>query len=386
MKYGYIIVLAVILIGGLLLLENIRPSSIENIDGQGEVDMSNKLNRPNEIERIEDGSYKSENMEEIYLAGGCFWGVEGYMDRIEGVVSATSGYANGNTSKPSYEDVIGKNTGHAETVQVIYDPEKTDLVNILLYYFKVIDPTVLNRQGNDRGTQYRTGIYYTDDSQIEIIEKMIEEEQKRYNKPIVTEIEALDNFYIAEDYHQDYLAKNPGGYCHIDLNLADEGVERPDLSFGNNPNMKKSLYTKPSDEEIKEKLTSSQYKITQEGGTEMAFSHEYNDLNDKGIYVDIVSGEPLFSSQDKYDAGCGWPSFTKPIDEGVINEYKDNSFGMIRTEVKSKFGDSHLGHLFTDGPKDKGGLRYCINGESLRFIAYEDMEAEGYGDLKKIFD
>ena len=182
------------------------------------------------------------------------------------------------------------------------------------------------------------------------------------------------------------MAKNPAGYCHINLNLADEDIDRPDLSFESNTSMKENIYSKPSDEEIKEKLTSSQYKVTQKGGTEMAYSHEYNDLDDKGIYVDIVTGEPLFSSQDKYDAGCGWPSFTKPIAEDVINEYKDNSFGMARTEVKSKTGDSHLGHLFPDGPKDQGGLRYCINGESLRFVAYEDMETEGYGDLKKIFD
>jgi peptide methionine sulfoxide reductase msrA/msrB len=367
-------------------LQNNRPSGVENIDGQGGGEMANNMERPGEIERLNNTVYKMEDMEEIYLAGGCFWGVEGYMDRIDGVVDATSGYANGTTSKPSYEEVIRNNTGHAETVQVVYDPEKTDLVNILLYYFKVIDPTVLNRQGNDRGTQYRTGIYYTDESQREIIEKMIEEEQKKYKKPIVTEVEALDNFYIAEDYHQDYLAKNPAGYCHINLNLADEDIDRPDLSFESNTSMKENIYSKPSDEEIKEKLTSSQYKVTQKGGTEMAYSHEYNDLDDKGIYVDIVTGEPLFSSQDKYDAGCGWPSFTKPIAEDVINEYKDNSFGMARTEVKSKTGDSHLGHLFPDGPKDQGGLRYCINGESLRFVAYEDMETEGYGDLKKIFD
>ena len=380
MKYGYIIILAIVIIGGFYLFGTNKPSHLENLDKKDEIEM------PYEIERLEDKSYNEEDVEEIYLAGGCFWGVEGYMDRIEGVIAATSGYGNGNTPNPSYEDVIRRKTGHAETVQVIYDPEKTDLVNILLYYFKVIDPTVLNRQGNDIGIQYRTGIYYTNDSQRDIIEMMIAEEQKKYNKPIVTEIQSIKNFYIAEEYHQNYLEKNPGGYCHIDLNLADEEIERPDLLFENNPSIKDNLYKKPSEEELKEKLTPSQYDITQKGGTEIAFTHEYNDLNDKGIYVDIVTGEPLFSSQDKYDAGCGWPSFTKPIDGNVIKEYKDISFGMVRTEVKSKEGDSHLGHLFPDGPKDKGGIRYCINGGSLRFVPFDEMKAEGYEKLMYIFD
>ena len=354
----------------------------DNIGGNQDIE------RPKEIERPEKTNYNLEDLEEIYLAGGCFWGVEGYMDRIDGVLDVTSGYANGNTSNPSYEDVIRKDTGHAETVQVIYDPQETDLVNILLYYFKVIDPTILNRQGNDRGTQYRTGIYYTDDSQKPIIDKMIEEEQKKYNKPIVTEVQPLDNFYIAEEYHQDYLKKNPGGYCHINLNLADEEIERPDLNFDfdKDESSDEKVYTKPSEEELKKKLTKSQYDITQKGATERPFTHEYNDLEEKGIYVDIVTGEPLFSSEDKYDAGCGWPSFTKPIDEDVVKEYKDNSLGMSRIEVKSKSGDSHLGHVFPDGPRDKGGLRYCINGDSLRFVPYDKMEEEGYGDLKKIFD
>lgn len=172
--------------------------------------------------------YNEEDVETIYLAGGCFWGVEAYMERIEGVVHASSGYANGNTANPTYEDVIYRNTNHAETVEVKFDPKKTDLTNILLYYFKVIDPTVLNRQGNDRGTQYRTGIYYTKDSQIEVIEKIVAKEQEKYKKPIVVEVLPIDNYYIAEEYHQDYLKKNPNGYCHINLDEAYEGIERDD--------------------------------------------------------------------------------------------------------------------------------------------------------------
>lgn len=309
------------------------------------------------------------------------WGVEGYFERVDGVIDVTSGYANGNTENPSYEDLIYKNTGHAEAVHVIYDPEKTDLTNVLLYYFKVIDPTVLNRQGPDKGTQYRTGIYFTDLEQVKIINAIIENEQKKYKKPIVVEVEPIENYYLAEDYHQDYLEKNPSGYCHIDLDLVDEGIERPDLSFPESED--KNLYTKPSDEEIKEKLNKLQYDVTQNGGTERAFSHEYNDLEEKGIYVDIVTGEPLFSSKDKYDAGCGWPSFTRTIEGVGIIEKEDKSLGMKRIEVKSQIGDSHLGHLFNDGPKEEGGMRYCINGNSLRFIPYDEMEEQGYGEWMK---
>lgn len=319
-------------------------------------------------------------MEVIYLAGGCFWGVEGYMKRVEGVVDAISGYANGHTANPTYEEVVKGDTNHAETVEVRYDPAKTDLINILLYYFKVIDPTSLNRQGNDIGTQYRTGIFYTNETQLGIIEDVIKQEQKKYKKEIVVDVAPLKGFYKAEDYHQDYLAKNPSGYCHIDLSLAKEGIDRGEFT---NKNQK---YVKPSDQIIRQRLTKEQYHVTQNAGTERPYTHEYNDLDDKGIYVDIVTGEPLFSSEDKYDAGCGWPSFTRSIEKGIINEYEDHSLGMKRVEVKSKIGDSHLGHVFPDGPREAGGMRYCINGNALRFIPLEKMEQEGYGYLMKILE
>lgn len=363
MKIKYIALTLIVLIGIVVFI---------NFYGE-----KNKVGEKLEVTPVED--YHEDDIEEIYLAGGCFWGVEEYFERIEGVIDATSGYANGDTENPTYEDVIYKNTNHAETVHVKYDSKRTDLTNILLYYFKVIDPTVLNRQGPDIGAQYRTGIYYTDEKQLETIKRIIEKEQKKYKKTIVVEVKPLENYYLAEDYHQDYLKNNPRGYCHIDLNLADEEIDRENLL----PQDK--LYIKPSDEEIRQKLNKDQYDITQKGDTERPFTHEYNDLEDKGIYVDIVTGEPLFSSQDKYDAGCGWPSFTKPIDNN-IKETPDNSLGMKRTEVKSKIGNSHLGHLFEDGPKEKGGLRYCINGDSLEFIPYEKMEEEGYEYLIKIFD
>ncbi|NLI89930.1 MAG: peptide-methionine (R)-S-oxide reductase MsrB [Epulopiscium sp.] len=315
--------------------------------------------------------YTEDNIETIYLAGGCFWGVEAYMKRIRGVVSAISGYANGNTENPTYEEVIHNNTNHAETVEIKYDKNKIDLASLLLYYFKIIDPTSLNKQGNDIGTQYRVGIFYINNNQLEIINQLVKKEQKKYKKEFVLEVLPLENFYKAEDYHQDYLAKNPNGYCHVDLSLADEDIE--------------NIYIRPSDREIKERLTKDQYEITQNAGTEMPFTHEYNDLDEEGIYVDIVTGQPLFSSQDKYDAGCGWPSFTKPIDMEVIKEKPDHSRNMVRTEVLSESGDSHLGHVFEDGPRDQGGLRYCINGAALRFVALEDMEEEGYGYLMKLF-
>ncbi len=313
-------------------------------------------------------------MKEIYLAGGCFWGLEEYMSRLHGVFDVTSGYANGNTENPTYEQVCHQNTGHAETVHVRYDSEEVDLKTLLQYYFRVIDPTSLNKQGNDRGSQYRTGIYYIHDDQIPIIQEVIDEEQKKYEKPIVVEVEPLKHYFLAEEYHQDYLKKNPNGYCHIDMSLADDII------------IPENLYQKPSEEEIKNTLSPIQYEVTQENGTERPFTHEYWDQFAKGIYVDVVTGEPLFLSTDKFESSCGWPSFAKPIDQDVIQYVDDKTFNMIRTEVRSRIGDSHLGHVFDDGPRALGGLRYCINGSSLKFIPYEEMDQEGYGYLLKLFN
>lgn len=377
MKGKNILIISFILVGVLVLMF-IFPNVLKNQGVKQDIVKNN-------INSSLDKNYSGEDFEEIYLAGGCFWGVEEYMERIKGVIDVTSGYANGNTENPSYEDVLYKNTGHAETVHVKYDPEVIDFEGILLYYFKVINPTSLNKQGNDVGSQYRTGIYYVDENQLEIIEKVIEKEQENHKNEIVVEVQPIDNYYLAEEYHQDYLKKNPNGYCHIDLDLAEEELERDDLSIVTSK-IDKDLYEKPSEKEIKEKLEKSEYNITQKGDTEMAYTHEYNDLYEKGIYVDIVTGEPLFSSDDKYDAGCGWPSFTKPIDSQVVKNKEDKSLGMTRIEIKSRVGDSHLGHVFNDGPIEEGGLRYCVNGGSLRFVAYEDMENEGYGYLMDIFE
>lgn len=316
--------------------------------------------------------YDKSDLKTIYLAGGCFWGLEAYMERIYGVAEAISGYANGSTENPTYEDVSRKNTGHAETLKVQYDPKRVSLDDLLDYYLQVIDPTSLNKQGNDVGTQYRTGIYFTDEKDREIIEKKLEDEQKKYKDKIVVEVEKLSNFYEAEAYHQDYLDKNPYGYCHIDLRKANEII------------INKEKYKKPSDDLLRKRLTNIQYNVTQKSDTEQPFSNKYWNSEKKGIYVDIVTGEPLFVSSDKFNSGCGWPSFSKPISKDVVKYSGDNSYNMDRVEVRSRSGDSHLGHVFEDGPKESGGLRYCINGAALRFVPLEDMDKEGYGYLKHL--
>ena len=317
--------------------------------------------------------YKNSRYKEIYLAGGCFWGVQAYIDRIDGVEYTNVGYANGKSEQTDYNSI--KKTGHAETVYVVYDPEKITLGELLGYYYGIIDPTSLNKQGNDQGTQYRSGIYYVDEEDRKIIESVTAEEQAKYSEKIVTEIKPLENYVLAEDYHQDYLEKNPGGYCHIDLSKIPR--EKPKV----NP----EDYPKPSIEEIKKKLTDLQFSITQESSTEYPFQNEYWNNKESGLYVDIVTGEPLFLSMDKYDSGTGWPSFTRPIQWDVVTYYIDESGGMQRIEVRSRSGDSHLGHLFYDGPVEEGGLRYCINSGALDFIQFDELKDRGYEKFKVLF-
>lgn len=324
------------------------------------------------------GNGKPINTQTIYLAGGCFWGLEAYFERVDGVVDAVSGYANGKTNNPTYQQVIA-GSGHAETVKVTFDKDKVDLDTILQYYFRVIDPTSLNKQGNDKGIQYRTGIYYTNPNDKPIIAKALNDLQKNYNAPLHVENLPLTNFSEAESYHQDYLTKNPNGYCHIDISLADDKIVKltPANTLDEALNPKRyANYDKNLSH-----LNQKQRHITQEAGTERAFSHAYDHLFDKGIYVDIVSGEPLFLSNDKYDSGCGWPSFVKPISDAVITTHDDNSYNMHRTEVRSRVANSHLGHVFNDGPKERGGLRYCINGDALAFIPLDKMASQGYHAL-----
>ncbi len=320
-----------------------------------------------------DALIEEKNLSTIYLAGGCFWGVEEYMSRIPGVYDVKSGYANGTTENPSYEEVIYNDTGHAETVRVVYDPKQLDLEVLLNKFFDVVDPTSLNKQGNDVGTQYRSGIYYTNSSDKTVIDSVIAGLEQTYDEEIVVEVLPLDNFYDAEDYHQDYLQKNPNGYCHINLTTAtDEEIVDSD-------------FYKLPEGDLKEILSDQEYDVTQNEGTERSFSHELNDNKEVGIYVDVVTGEPLFLSTDKYNSGTGWPSFTKPIAPEVIVENEDDNlrFGI---EVKSRAGLSHLGHVFDDGPDSEGGLRYCINGVALRFVGYNDMVKEGYGYLQHLLE
>ncbi len=337
-------------------------------------------NKEAQVTRTVDPNINVENLKEIHFAGGCFWGVEEYFSRVPGVYDVVSGYANGNTENPSYEEVCYKNTGHAETVKISYDPNIVSLKTLTEHLFKIINPTLKNRQGNDVGSQYRTGVYYTDESDQPVIQEVFTTEQQKYDQPIVTELKPLENFYEAEDYHQDYLQKNPDGYCHVDFSSLD------DLNETASVKVDPSKYSKPSDEELRKKLTTQQYAVTQQADTEPAFENEYFSNHSAGLYVDVATGEPLFSSKDKYESGCGWPSFTKPIDPDVIVENEDTSFGMTRTEVRSRVGNSHLGHVFNDGPSDKGGLRYCINSLALKFIPYDQMAEEGYSEFMPYCD
>ena len=287
-----------------------------------------------------------EKQKVIYLAGGCFWGVEAYMSRLKGVNNTEVGYANGNDLAPTYEKVCSGKTGHTETVKATYNPRIIPLEDILEEFFKIIDPYTRNRQGADIGTQYRTGIYWQEESQKSTVINFLRQKQKQSTKRIVVEAHEIYNFYTAEEYHQKYLEKNPQGYCHVDLNSID------DEEFGH--------------------LTREEYEITQLSMTEPPYSGEYDDFFEDGLYVDVVDGEVLFSSDDKYDSGCGWPAFSKPINEDVITKNRDFSHGTTRIEVRSKKANSHLGHLFHDGPG--GSARYCINSAALKFIPQSDVE------------
>ena len=312
-------------------------------------------------------------LKKIYLAGGCFWGTDHLFSLVEGVEKTVAGYANSRVADPTYEMVCSGRTGAAETVEVIYDDIRVSLTELLYIYFRSIDPTTFDRQGNDVGTQYRTGIYYTDSSDLPVIEADVATVQRRYSEPLAVEVLPLENFYPAELYHQQYLYKNPKGYCHISPSLFAEvrGQHRPKRS---------------DKDELRERLTPLQWEVTQNGATERPYINEYDHEFRKGIYVDVTDGTPLFVSSRKYDSGCGWPAFTRPIDPSLITEHKDTSYGRVRTEVRSASSGSHLGHVFPDGPASEGGLRYCINSASLRFIPESEMATAGYSDLLPLLE
>ena len=311
------------------------------------------------------------------FAGGCFWCMVKPFDQYEGVKRVVSGYTGGHTENPTYEEVCSDTTGHIEAIQITYDDELINYEELLNIYWKQIDPTDSGGQFNDRGHKYKTVIFYHDEKQKELAEKSKKELQESgiFKLPIVTEIREATVFYEAENYHQDYYKKNPNHYYSYYVGSGRYFFKKE--SWDRN-NLNREL--------LKEKLTPIQFEVTQNDKTEPAFKNEYYDNKEEGIYVDIVSGEVLFSSKDKFDSGCGWPSFTKPVKETSIMEKSDFTHGMFRTEVRSSKANSHLGHVFNDGPKEFGGLRYCINSASLKFIPKDEMKEAGYKDYLYLFE
>ncbi|MDP8228513.1 MAG: peptide-methionine (S)-S-oxide reductase MsrA [Candidatus Electryoneaceae bacterium] len=304
------------------------------------------------------------------FAGGCFWCMEHSFDEMEGVVEVQTGYTGGHTDNPTYETVCSGTTGHTEAIEITYDPAIIDYSALLDIFWRQVDPTDSGGQFVDRGSQYRAAIFYHDDEQKRLAEisKSQLEQSGRFENPIVTEITKATEFFIAEDYHQDYYKT-----CPVQYDRYRQGSGRD------------QYLNEIWSDDLKNKLTDMQYQVTQQCGTEPPFNNEYWDNHAEGIYVDVVSGEVLFSSKDKFDSGTGWPSFSKPLDPENISEHEDTTLSSVRTEIRSTGADSHLGHVFDDGPTETG-LRYCVNSASLRFIPKEDMVKEGFGEYLRLFE
>jgi peptide methionine sulfoxide reductase msrA/msrB len=345
------------------------------------------MNQPPVVEDALDKKYSK-----IVFAGGCFWCTEAEFDHAPGVVEAISGYTGGAVANPTYEEVSSGTTGHREAVLVYYNEASTTIEKLLVTYWRHIDPTDEGGQFVDRGEQYTTAIYYTTKAQQEAAKKTEQQvvSAKKFAKPIAIELLAYTTFYPAEEYHQNYKDKNPVRYEYYrDRSGRNNFIQtywKNDTKTFSTTTMSTSTkkaweqFVKPEDSQLRKRLTEEQYTVTQHEGTERPFKNLYADNKEKGIYVDIVSGEPLFLSSDKYDSGTGWPSFVKPLSNDVVTLHEDKRLFSTRTEVRSAIADSHLGHVFPDGPKDRGGMRYCMNSAALRFVPFAEMEKEGYGD------